>query len=208
MTNKEFKKNLREILRELELDRLPKQKDKLITLIENLRHDFYLFQTYVSQYKEILEDSNLFENKTRQQEVRELTELYRNIVTVGTRIKNNIKHLENILNTRPKITKDFVENTNQSFLDMLNNYEITVARYSKLLFEFKISPAPEKLKTPMKEMIESTNNLNSIILDFNSNYDHKLIVPFEDSEIANTIHSYGFNIVSEKNWSQLVKYRD
>lgn len=167
-------------------------------------------QTYVSEYKSICEDYKLFEStrKTKQQEIRELSELYNDILIVDKRIKNNIKHIQEILKTKPKVSKDFVDNTNQSFLDMLTNYEITVARYSKFVFEFDVLPTPKSLQGPMKDLVNSMKSLNDIVLDFNEDYPNfKLLVPFEESEIASTIYNLGFNIVSEKDWTKLVKYR-
>lgn len=35
----------------------------------------------------------------------------------------------------------------------------------------------------------------------------KLLKLFEESQITETIHIYGFGIVKEKDWSNLVKYR-
>lgn len=204
---KKLKRKVSKILKELDLSDLDLEKNELYLEVEDLKHNFYLFQIYVSEYKTICEDSVLTESKLKQKALKDLAELYNNILIVNDRIKSNIIRIQYLLIKRPTITKDFVNIANQSFLDLFTNYEITIARYSKFLFEFKISSEPKKLKEPMKDLTQSMNKLNNIILKFNKDYKYKLLQPFEESEIANTIHNFGFEIVSEKDWTKLVKYR-
>lgn len=201
-------KEAADILIEMESD-YSENSDELIVEIEDLRHNLYLFQIYVSEVKNLYgENRKLFEAKTKQNEINELIELYTNIQVVDKRIQNNVEKIKNLLDEKPQITQTFVEDTNQSFLDMLTNYEITVARYSKFLHEFDITLPSKKLSEPMKHLTNSMNLLNDIVVDFNNFYPYKLLQPFEESQIAETIHVYGFGIVKEKDWSNLVKYRD
>ena len=140
-------------------------------------------------------------------EINELIELYTNIQVVDKRIQNNIEKIKSLLDEKPQITQTFVKDINQSFLDMFTNYEITIARYSKFLHEFDITLPSKKLSDPMKHLTNSMNLLNDIVVDFNDFYPYKLLQPFEESQIAETIHIYGFGIVKEKDWGNLVKYR-
>lgn len=200
-------KEAEDILNEMEID-FTEETDELTVEIEDLRHNIYLFQKYISQVKEFSEDHReLFEAKTKQNAVNELKELYYNIQDVDKRIQNNIKRIKELLDKKPQLSQNFVKDTNQSFLDMFTNYEITVARYSKFLHEFDINLPSKSLSEPMKHLTESMNSLNAIIIDFNDYYPYKLLQPFEESQIAETIHVYGFGIVKEKDWSNLVKYR-
>ena len=200
-------KEAEDILNEMESNYSGKS-DELIVEIEDLRHNLYLFQTYISEIKNLYEENReLFEAKTKQNEINELIELYTNIQEVDKRIQNNIKKIKNLLDAKPQITQTFVDDTNQSFLDMFTNYEITVARYSKLLHEFDIALPSKKLSEPMKHLTNSMNLLNDIVVDFNDFYPYKLLQPFKESQIAETIHVYGFGIVKEKDWGNLVKYR-
>lgn len=205
---KKLKRKISKILKELNLNNLKSKNDELSVEIEELRHNFYLFQVYISEYKALCEDNSLFESEnTKQKAIKDLKELYYNILIVDNRIKTNINKIQNLLNKKVLITQAFVDTTNQSFLDMFTNYEITVARYSKFLFKFKISPEPKKLKEPMRDLVKSMENLNSIVKKFNKENKYKLLQPFEESETANTVYNYGFNIISEKDWTKLVKYR-
>jgi hypothetical protein len=200
-------KEAENILNEMESD-YSENSDELIVEIEDLRHNLYLFQIYVSEVKNLYEENRkLFEAKTKQNEINELIELYTNIQVVDKRIQNNIKRIKNLLDAKPQLSQTFVKDTNQSFLDMFTNYEITVARYSKFLHEFDITLPSKKLSEPMKHLTNSMNLLNDIVVDFNNFYPYKLLQPFEESQIAETIHVYGFGIVKEKDWSNLVKYR-
>ncbi len=200
-------KEAEDILNEMESD-YSEKSDELIVEIEDLRHNLYLFQTYISEIKNLYEENReLFEAKTKQNEINELIELYTNIQEVDKRIQNNIKRIKGLLDARPQITQTFVDDTNQSFLDMFTNYEITVARYSRFLQEFNIRFPSKKLSEPMKHLTDSMNLLNGIVVNFNDYYPYKLLQPFEESQIAETIHVYGFGIVKEKDWSNLVKYR-
>lgn len=200
-------KEAEDILNEMESD-YSEKSDELIVEIEDLRHNLYLFQTYISEIKNLYEENReLFEAKTKQNEINELIELYTNIQEVDKRIQNNIKRIKGLLDARPQITQTFVEDTNQSFLDMFTNYEITVAKYSRFLQEFNIKLPSKKLSEPMKHLTDSMNLLNGIVVNFNDYYPYKLLQPFEESQIAETIHVYGFGIVKEKDWSNLVKYR-
>ena len=200
-------KEAEDILNEMESS-YSENSDELIVEIEDLRHNIYLFQKYISQVKEFSEDNReLFEAKTKQNEINELIELYTNIQVVDKRIQNNIKRIKNLLDAKPQLSQTFVKDTNQSFLDMFTNYEITVARYSKFLHEFDIALPSKKLSESMKHLTNSMNLLNDIVVDFNNFYPYKLLQPFEESQIAETIHVYGFGIVKEKDWSNLVKYR-
>lgn len=200
-------KEAEDILNEMESD-YPENSDELIVEIEDLRHNLHLFQIYVSEVKNLYEENRkLFEAKTKQNEINELIELYTNIQVVDKRIQNNIKKIKSLLDAKPQLSQTFVKDTNQSFLDMFTNYEITVARYSKFLHEFDITLPSKKLSDPMKHLTNSMNLLNDIVVDFNNFYPYKLLQPFEESQIAETIHVYGFGIVKEKDWSNLVKYR-
>jgi len=200
-------KEAEDILNEMESD-YSEKSDELTVEIEDLRHNLYLFQTYISKIKNLYEENReLFEAKTKQNEINELIELYTNIQEVDRRIQNNIKRIKTLLDAKPQITQTFVDDTNQSFLDMFTNYEITVARYSKFLHEFNITLPSKKLSEPMKHLTDSMNLLNDIVADFNDFYPYKLLQPFEESQIAETIHVYGFGIIKEKDWSTLVKYR-
>jgi hypothetical protein len=200
-------KEAESILNEMESD-YSENSDELIVEIEDLRHNLYLFQIYVSEVKNLYEENRkLFEAKTKQNEINELIELYTNIQVVDKRIQNNIEKIKNLLDAKPQLSQTFVKDTNQSFLDMFTNYEITVARYSKFLHEFDITLPSKKLSEPMKHLTNSMNLLNDIVVDFNNFYPYKLLQPFEESQIAETIHVYGFGIVKEKDWSNLVKYR-
>lgn len=200
-------KEVEDILNEMEID-FVEDSDELIVEIEALRHNIFLFQKYISKVKEFSEDhKELFEAKTKQNAINELRELYLNIQEVDERIQNNIKRIKELLDKKPQLSQTFADDTNQSFLDMFTNYEITVARYSKFLHEFDITLPSKKLSGPMKHLTESMNSLNDIIVDFNEYYPYKLLQPFEESQIAETIHIYGFGIVKEKDWSKLVKYR-
>jgi len=200
-------KEAEDILNETESD-YSEKSDGLIVEIENLRHNLYLFQTYISEIKNLYEENReLFEAKTKQNEINELIEPYTNIQEVDKRIQNNIKRIKGLLDARPQITQTFVDDTNQSFLDMFTNYEITVARYSRFLQEFNIRFPSKKLSEPMKHLTDLMNLLNGIVVNFNDYYPYKLLQPFEESQIAGTIHVYGFGIVKEKDWSNLVKYR-
>lgn len=195
------------ILNEMESS-YSENSDELIVEIEDLRHNLYLFQIYVSEVKNLYEENRkLFEAKTKQNEINELIELYTNIQVVDKRIQNNIEKIKILLDAKPQITQTFVEDTNQSFLDMFTNYEITVARYSKFLHEFDITLPSKKLSEPMKHLTNSMNLLNDIVVDFNGFYPYKLLQPFEESQIAEIIHIYGFGIVKEKDWNNLVNYR-
>lgn len=200
-------KEAADILNEMESD-CSENSDELIVEIEDLRHNLHLFQIYVSEVKNLYEENRkLFEAKTKQNEINELIELYTNIQVVDKRIQNNIEKIKSLLDAKPQITQTFVKDTNQSFLDMFTNYEITVARYSKFLHEFNITLPSKKISEPMKHLTNSMNLLNDIVVDFNNFYPYKLLQPFEESQIAETIHVYGFGIVKEKDWSNLVKYR-
>lgn len=200
-------KEAEDILNEMESD-YSKESDELTVEIEDLRHNLHLFQIYISKIKNLYEENKgLFEAKTKQNEINELIELYTNIQEVDRRIQNNIKKIKNLLDEKPQITQTFVDDTNQSFLDMFTNYEITVARYSKFLHEFNITLPSKKLSGPMKHLTDSMNLLNDIVVDFNDFYPYRLLQPFEESQIAETIHVYGFGIVKEKDWGNLVKYR-
>lgn len=200
-------KEAEDILNEMESD-YSENSDELIVEIEDLRHNLHLFQIYVSEVKNLYEENRkLFEVKTKQNEINELIELYTNIQAVDKRIQNNIEKIKSLLDEKPQITQTFVKDTNQSFLDMFTNYEITVARYSKFLHEFDITLPSKKLSDPMKHLTNSMNLLDDIVVDFNNFYPYKLLQPFEESQIAETIHVYGFGIVKEKDWSNLVKYR-
>ena len=200
-------KEAEDILSEMESS-YSENSDELIVEIEDLRHNLHLFQIYVSEVKNLYEENRkLFEAKTKQNEINELIELYTNIQVVDKRIQNNIKRIKNLLDAKPQLSQTFVKDTNQSFLDMFTNYEITVARYSKFLHEFDITLPSKKLSEPMKHLTNSMNLLNDIVVDFNNFYPYKLLQPFEESQIAETIHVYGFGIVKEKDWSNLVKYR-
>lgn len=201
------KKEAADILNEMKSS-YSENSDELIVEIEDLRHNLHLFQIYVSEVKSLYEENRkLFEAKTKQNEINELIELYTNIQVVDKRIQNNIKKIKNLLDAKPQLSQTFVKDTNQSFLDMFTNYEITVARYSKFLHEFNITLPSKKLSDPMKHLTNSINLLNDIVVDFNNFYPYKLLQPFEESQIAETIHVYGFGIVKEKDWSNLVKYR-
>ena len=200
-------KEAENILNEMESD-YSENSDELIVEIEDLRHNLHLFQIYVSEVKNLYEENRkLFEAKTKQNEINELIELYTNIQVVDKRIQNNIERIKSFLDAKPQLSQTFVKDTNQSFLDMFTNYEITVARYSKFLHEFDITLPSKKLSEPMKHLTNSMNLLNDIAVDFNNFYPYKLLQPFEESQIAETIHVYGFGIVKEKDWSNLVKYR-
>lgn len=200
-------KEAEDILNEMESD-YSKESDELTVEIEDLRHNLHLFQIYISKIKNLYEENKgLFEAKTKQNEINELIELYTNIQEVDRRIQNNIKKIKNLLDEKPQITQTFVNDTNQSFLDMFTNYEITVARYSKFLHEFNITLPSKKLSGPMKHLTDSMNLLNDIVVNFNDFYPYRLLQPFEESQIAETIHVYGFGIVKEKDWGNLVKYR-
>ena len=200
-------KEAEDILNEMESD-YSEKSDELIVEIEDLRHNLHLFQIYVSEVKNLYEENReLFEAKTKQNEINELIELYTNIQVVDKRIQNNIEKIKSLLDEKPQITQTFVKDINQSFLDMFTNYEITVARYSKFLHEFDITLPSKKLSDPMKHLTNSMNLLNDIVVDFNDFYPYKLLQPFEESQIAETIHIYGFGIVKEKDWGNLVKYR-
>ena len=200
-------KEAEDILNEMESG-CSENSDELIVEIEDLRHNLHLFQIYISEVKNLYEENReLFEAKTKQNEINELIELYTNIQVVDKRIQNNIKKIKNLLDEKPQITQTFVKDTNQSFLDMFTNYEITVARYSKFLHEFDITLPSKKLSDPMKHLTDSMNLLNGVVVDFNNFYPYKLLQPFEESQIAEAIHVYGFGIVKEKDWSNLVKYR-
>lgn len=196
-------KEAEDILNEMKID-FTEEIDELTVEIEDLRHNIYLFQKYISKVKEFSEDhKELFEAKTKQK----LKELYYSIQDVDKRIQSNIRRIKELLDKKPQLSQAFAKDTNQSFLDMFTNYEITVARYSKFLHEFDIALPSKKLSEPMKHLTESMNSLNAIIIDFNDYYPYKLLQPFEESQIAETIHIYGFGIVKEKDWSDLVKYR-
>lgn len=196
-------KEAEDILNEMKID-FTEEIDELTVEIEDLRHTIYLFQKYISKVKEFSEDhKELFEAKTKQK----LKELYYSIQDVDKRIQSNIRRIKELLDKKPQLSQAFAKDTNQSFLDMFTNYEITVARYSKFLHEFDIALPSKKLSEPMKHLTESMNSLNAIIIDFNDYYPYKLLQPFEESQIAETIHIYGFGIVKEKDWSDLVKYR-
>lgn len=200
-------KEAEDLLNEME-SYYPEESDELTVEIEDLRHNLYLFQTFISRIKSLYEENReIFEAKTKQNEVNELVELYTNIQEVDKRIQNNIKKIKSLLDEKPQITQTFVDDTNQSFLDMFTNYEITVARCSKFLHEFSITFPSKKLSEPMKHLTDSMNLLNDIITDFNDFYPYKLLQPFEESQIAETIHIYGCGIVKEKDWSNLVKYK-
>ena len=200
-------KEAEDILNEMESG-CSENSDELIVEIEDLRHNLHLFQIYVSEVKNLYEENReLFEAKTKQNEINELIELYTNIQVVDKRIQNNIEKIKNLLDAKPQLSQTFVKDTNQSFLDMFTNYEITVARYSKFLHEFDITLPSKKLSDPMKHLTDSMNLLNGVVVDFNNFYPYKLLQPFEESQIAEAIHVYGFGIVKEKDWSNLVKYR-
>lgn len=195
------------ILNEMKID-FTEEIDELTVEIEDLRHNIYLFQKYISKVKEFSEDhKELFEAKTKQNAVNELKELYYSIQDVDKRIQSNIRRIKELLDKKPQLSQVFAKDTNQSFLDMFTNYEIIVARYSKFLHEFDITLPSKSLSEPMKHLTGSMNSLNAIIIDFNDYYPYKLLQPFEESQIAETIHTYGFGIVKEKDWSDLVKYR-
>lgn len=71
------------------------KSDELIVEIEDLRHNLYLFQTYISEIKNLYEENREpFEAKTKQNEINELIELYTNIQEVDKRIQNNIKKIK------------------------------------------------------------------------------------------------------------------
>ena len=200
-------KEAEDILSEMESS-YSENSDELIVEIEDLRHNLHLFQIYVSEVKNLYEENRkLFEAKTKQNEINELIELYTNIQVVDKKIQNNIEKIKNLLDAKLQLSQTFVKDTNQSFLDMFTNYEITVARYSKFLHEFDITLPSKKLSESMKHLTNSMNLLNDIVVDFNNFYPYKLLQPFEESQIAETIHVYGFGIVKEKDWSNLVKYR-
>lgn len=200
-------KEVEDILNEMEID-FTEDSDELTVEIEDLRHNIYLFQKYISKVKEFSEEhKELFEAKTKQNAVNELKELYYNIQDVDKGIQNNIRRIKELLDKKPQLSQTFTDDTNQSFLDMFTNYEITVAMYSKFLHEFNITFPSKSLSEPMKHLTESMNSLNAIIVDFNEYYPYRLLQPFEESQIAETIHIYGFGIVKEKDWSGLVKYR-
>lgn len=200
-------KEAEDILNEMKID-FTEEIDELTVEIEDLRYNIYLFQQYISKVKEFSEDhKELFEAKTKQNAVNELKELYYNIQDVDKRIQDNIRRIKELLDKKPQLSQAFAKDTNQSFLDMFTNYEITVARYSKFLHEFNIILPSKSLFEPMKHLTESMNSLNAIIIDFNDYYPYKLLQPFEESQIAETIHVYEFGIVKEKDWSNLVKYR-
>lgn len=83
-------KEAEDILNEMEID-FTEETDELTVEIEDLRHNIYLFQKYISQIKEFSEDNReLFEAKTKQNAVNELKELYYNIQNVDKRIQNKI----------------------------------------------------------------------------------------------------------------------
>lgn len=133
--------------------------------------------------------------------------LYYSIQDIDKRIQSNIRRIKELLDKKPQLFQAFAKDTNQSFLDMFTNYEIIVAIYSKFLHEFDITLPSKSLSEPMKHLTDSMSLLNSIVVDFNNYYPYKLLQPFEESQIAETIHVYGFGIVKEKDWSNLVKYR-
>lgn len=115
------------ILNEMEID-FTEETDELTVEIENLRHNIYLFQKYISKVKEFSEDhKELFEAKIKQNAVNELKGLYYNIQDVDKRIQSNIKRIKELLDKKPQLSQAFAEDTNQSFLGMFTNYEITVA---------------------------------------------------------------------------------
>lgn len=95
------------------------------------------FKNISLKVKEFSEDhKELFEAKTKQNAVNELKELYYNSQDVDKRIQYNIRRIKELLDKKPQLSQAFAKDTNQSFLDMFTNYEITVARYSKFLHEF------------------------------------------------------------------------
>lgn len=200
------KKDAEKLLEEMSAN-FSEKEDELTIEIEELRHNIYLFQSYISRCKEIIDDSKLKEAKSKQNAVNELIELYESIKTVQNRIDANIERIKELLKTKPRLSETFVEDTNQSFCDMFTNYEITIARYSKFLYDFEIKLPSKNLKEPIRNLTKAMDTLDSVIVDFNNYYPHRLLRPFEESEIAETIHVYGFEIVSEKDWSKLVKYR-
>ena len=195
-------KEAEDILNEMKID-FTEEIDELTVEIEDLRHNIYPFQTYISKVKEFSEDrKELFEAKTKQNAVNELKGLYYSIQDIDKRIQSNIRRIKELLDKKPQLFQAFAKDTNQSFLDMFTNYEIIVARYSKFLHEFDITLPSKSLSEPMKHLTDSMNLLNSIVVDFNNYYPYKLLQPFEESQIAETI-----GIVKEKDWSNLVKYR-
>lgn len=87
-------KEAEDILNEMKSDYSGKS-DELIVEIEDLRHNLYLFQTYISEIKNLYEENREpFEAKTKQNEINELIELYTNIQEVDKRIQNNIKKIK------------------------------------------------------------------------------------------------------------------
>lgn len=121
-------KEAEDILNEMKID-FTEEIDELTVEIGDLRHNIYLFQKYISKVKEFSEDhKELFEAKTKQNAVNGLKELYYSIQDVDKRIQSNIRRIKELLDKKPQLSQAFAKDTNQSFLDMFTNYEITVAR--------------------------------------------------------------------------------
>ena len=110
-------KEAEDILNEMKID-FTEEIDELTVEIENLRHNIYLFQKYISKVKEFSEDhKELFEAKTKQNAVNELKEPYYSIQDVDKRIQSNIRRIKELLDKKPQLSQAFAKDTNQSFLD-------------------------------------------------------------------------------------------
>lgn len=138
----------------------------------------------------------------------QLEEILRDIKTIGNRICKDVKRVEYYLVNSQSLNKEETISTNQSFGDMLTEYEIIFSKYKSYKNKYKFDKETEKtIKAIFEKFIDSMTILDKAIYKYNSVNIYKLLQPYEESKLAKNLQFYGFSFIDEKEISKLIVYR-
>lgn len=182
-----------------------KPQNKIQLQFEKLHKDFSLLYLETLKLGEVLFPFSLSES-TNQKE--DLEEIISNLNTLSVRISNDIKKLKTYLITCKLLTQQETIDVNQSFGDLLTNYEIVFSKFKSYLNKYKFDENSENILTKaFNNLIQSMSILDEEIYKYNSISVYKLLQPFEESKIALKLHNYSFKFVRDNEIGNLVVYR-